>query len=281
MAVTRPLTHALQGTSVTLPEGQPLLTFEGVELSFGGTRAIDHVSFDVEPGELFAIIGPNGAGKTSILNCLSGAYKPQEGRIEFLGHDLRAMHPPEIARLGMSRMFQNIALFDNLNVVDNLLLGRHTHVEYRWFQSIVPFGAARREELRHREVVEEIVDFLEITQYRTSPVGMLPYGVKKRVELGRALALEPKLLLLDEPVAGMNVEETEDMARFILDIQSELGVAMILVEHDMGLVMDLADRVLVVDFGKPVALDVPARVQENPDVISAYLGQEHQTREAP
>jgi branched-chain amino acid transport system ATP-binding protein len=271
----RTLADVLPGSRLDVPDRSPVLSVQDVHLRFGGLKALRGVSFDVRPDELFAIIGPNGAGKTSIFNCLSGVYRPQEGSISFLGEDLRRRSPEQIARAGVARMFQNIALFENLTVLDNLMLGRHPHIEYGTFSAFLWLGKARREEVRHREVVEEIVEFLGIEQYRKAHVGALPQGVKKRVELGRALAMEPKLLLLDEPVAGMNVEETEDMARFIVDIGRELSIAMVLVEHDMGLVMDLADRVLVLDFGAPVAVDVPAEIQRNPDVIKAYLGEEH------
>ena len=275
MAVVRPLSDALPGTTVDVPDGRPLLTVEDIRLAFGGTVAIDGVGFDVHPGELFAIIGPNGAGKTSIFNCLSGVYRPQRGSLRFLDHDLLRESPHDIAHLGIARMFQNIELFDNLTVLENLMLGRHLHLEYGVFSSLLYRGRTQRIELENRRIVEDIIDFLEIEAHRKSMVGMLPYGVKKRVELGRALAMEPKLLLLDEPVAGMNIEETEDMARFILDIRAELGVAMIMVEHDMGLVMDLADRILAVDFGQPLALGTPREVQSHPDVIKAYLGEDH------
>jgi branched-chain amino acid transport system ATP-binding protein len=270
---TRILSEALTGTSVELPEGVPLLEVDGIELRFGGTRAIDGVSFDVRRGELFAIIGPNGAGKTSIFNCISGVYRPQAGSIRFLGEDLLGDRPDRIAKRGVARTFQNIELFDNLTVVENLMLGRHQHLDYGVLEGMLYLGRARRAELANRRIVEDIVDFLEIAVHRKFPVGMLPYGVKKRVELGRALAMEPKLLLLDEPVAGMNAEETEDMARFILDIRSELDTAMILVEHDMGLVMDLADRVMVMDFGRRIALGEPKQIQSDPAVIKAYLGE--------
>jgi branched-chain amino acid transport system ATP-binding protein len=270
---TRILSEALTGTAVDLPAGVPLLEVEDLELRFGGTRAIDGISFDVQPGELFAVIGPNGAGKTSIFNCISGVYHPQAGRIRFMGEDLLGERPDRIAKRGVARTFQNIELFDNLTVVENLMLGRHQHLDYGVLEGMLYLGRARRAELANRRIVEDIVDFLEIPAQRKLPVGMLPYGVKKRVELGRALAMEPKLLLLDEPVAGMNAEETEDMARFILDIRSELDTAMILVEHDMGLVMDLADRVMVMDFGKRISLGDPKTVQSDPAVIKAYLGE--------
>ena len=253
----------------------PLLEFNGVHLSFAGLKVLDDVSFHVNPHELFAIIGPNGAGKTSMFNCLSGVYHPQEGSIRFLGQDILGMKPNQIAALGMARTFQNVELFEYMTVLENLMLGRHLHINYGTPSAMLFLGRAQREELKHREVVEDIIDFLEIQPFRKSFVGMLPFGFQKRVELGRALAMEPRLLLLDEPVAGMNLEETEDMARFMLDIRNELGIAMILVEHDMRMVMDLADRVLVVDFGKPVALGEPQEIQNNPDVIKAYLGEEH------
>jgi branched-chain amino acid transport system ATP-binding protein len=253
----------------------PVLQVEGLHLSFAGIRALRSVSFEVGPGELFAIIGPNGAGKTSLFNCLSGLYRPQQGTIRFAGRDLVGVKPDRIARAGMARTFQNVELFEHLTVLDNLLLGRHLHVGYGVASALLWLGRARREEVRHRRVVEDIIDFLEIERYRKLPVGILPYGIKKRVELGRALAMEPKLLLLDEPVSGMNMEETEDMARFILDIREELAVATILVEHDMGVVMDLADRVLALDFGIPIALGPPAEIQHHPDVIRAYLGEQY------
>jgi branched-chain amino acid transport system ATP-binding protein len=251
----------------------PILTFDDVRLSFAGVRAIDGVSFSVGRRELFAVIGPNGAGKTSIFNVLSGVYRPQGGRVVFDGIDITGARSHRIAAAGMARTFQNVELFSNLTVLDNLMLGRHTHLRYGTLSAVVWLGKARREELAARAAVEDIVDFLELEQWRRLPVGLLPYGVQKRVELGRALAMKPKLLLLDEPVAGMNLEETEDMARFILDIRDELDIPIILVEHDMGLVMDLADRVMVVDFGVPIATGVPAEIQANPDVIRAYLGE--------
>lgn len=252
----------------------PLLAFDDVRLSFAGVIAVDEVSFEVNEGELFAIIGPNGAGKTSIFNCLNGVYRPEEGSIVLDGTSLLAMKPDKIAGLGVARMFQNIELFSNLTTLDNILLGRNLHMRAGILSAAIYTGKAKREETVHRRRAEEIIDFLEIAQYRKSLVGMLPYGIQKRVELGRALAMDPRLLLLDEPVAGMNLEETEDMARFILDIQEELQITMILVEHDMGLVMDIADRVMVIDFGKKIAEGTPHEIQTNPDVIRAYLGED-------
>ncbi|NND13794.1 MAG: ABC transporter ATP-binding protein [Acidimicrobiia bacterium] len=256
-----------------------LLDFRDVHLSFAGVKALDGVSFHVDEGELFAIIGPNGAGKTSIFNCLNGVYEPQSGEILWEGSDIIGRKPYHIAEDGISRTFQNIELFGAMTVLQNLMLGRHHKMTSSWAAASVWIGRARREELENRERVEEIIDFLEIEQYRQFPVALLPYGVQKRIELGRALAMEPKLLLLDEPVAGMNLEETEDMARFILDIQEELGIAMILVEHDMGLVMDIAQRVMVLDFGRNISTGTPAFIQNDPEVIRAYLGEEFESEE--
>jgi branched-chain amino acid transport system ATP-binding protein len=274
--VTRPGTSLARvlKAGASASEGEPVLEFADVELRFEGVTAIDGVSFVVYPRELFAIIGPNGAGKTSMFNCLSGLYRPQRGSIRFGGREITRESPHVIARLGMARTFQNVELFHNLTVVENLMLGRHHHIAYGPVAAAFYMGRARRQEIASREVVEEIINFLEIEPYRRQPVGLLPYGIKKRVELGRALAMEPTLLLLDEPVSGMNVEESEDMARFILDIREELATPMILVEHDMGVVMDLADRVLAVDFGRAIACDIPTKIQQNEDVIRAYLGKE-------
>lgn len=252
----------------------PLVEFEHVSLFFKGVTALTDVSFSLKEGELFAVIGPNGAGKTSMFNCLNGVYKPQEGDIRWKGESVLGMRPDKVAELGIARTFQNIELFAHMTVLENITLGRHVRTNVGWLAGAVWFGKAKREEMENRQKVEDIIDLLEIEAWRAYPVGMLPYGIQKRVELGRALAMEPELLLLDEPVAGMNLEETEDMARFILDIREELGIAMILVEHDMGLVMDIADRILVLDFGEVIAVGTPAEIQTNPNVIKAYLGQD-------
>lgn len=251
----------------------PLVEVEDIHLSFAGVKAIDGVSFTVSNHELFAVIGPNGAGKTSIFNCLSGVYSPQEGSIRFLGKDILNTKPNKIAAMGMARTFQNIELFPNLTVLDNLMLGRHLFLDYGPLSAMAWFGKTKRSEVENREVAEAIIQFLELEPFRKSYVAMLPYGVQKRIELGRALAMEPKLLLLDEPAAGMNQEETEDMARYILEIRNDLGIAMILVEHDMHMVMDIADRVMALNFGEPLATGLPHEIQSNRDVIAAYLGE--------
>jgi branched-chain amino acid transport system ATP-binding protein len=248
-----------------------LLRFEAVTLRFFGLTALREVSFEVQLGELIAVIGPNGAGKTTIFNCINGVYRPQEGRIELRGRQLRG-GPVEIARQGVARTFQNLGLFSNLSVLDNLMLGRHLRMRTGFMTGALWLGRARREEAEHRGRVEEVVELLELEQFRHRPVAILPYGIKKRVELGRALAMEPELLLLDEPVAGMSLEEAQDMARYLLEVRRRLGTTMILVEHDMAFVMDLADRVLVLDFGEVIAEGDPESVQRDERVIEAYLG---------
>lgn len=258
-------------------EYEHLLEVRDIHLSFKGVKAVDGVSFHVDDGELFAIIGPNGAGKTSLFNSINQVYHPQEGDILWKGESLMGLKPNITAERGIARTFQNIALYPHMTVLENILTGRHIRMKSGWLAGALWIGKAKKEEMANREMVEKIVDFLEIEQWRKYPVGLLPYGIQKRVELGRALAMDPELLMLDEPVAGMNLEETEDMARFILDVQDELGIAMILVEHDMGLVMDIADRVLVLDFGQPIAMGPPSEVQSNPNVIKAYLGEEMET----
>jgi branched-chain amino acid transport system ATP-binding protein len=263
----------VDGVSAISPNGQPLLDVRDVTLRFGGVTALQGVTFDVKNNELFAIIGPNGAGKTSIFNCLNAVYRPQEGSIRFEGQELIGKRPPVTAAMGIARTFQNLGLFVNLNVIDNLMLGRHHLMKTGFIAGALWVGRAKREEIENRRRVEEIIELIELGPYRYQSVGMLPYGIQKRIELGRALAMDPKLLLLDEPVAGMNLEETEDMARYILQVKAELGIAMILVEHDMHLVMDIADRVLALDFGQPIASGRPEEVQKDQRVIEAYLGQ--------
>ncbi|MBU8878078.1 ABC transporter ATP-binding protein [Bacillus sp. FJAT-29790] len=252
-----------------------ILEIKDVTLRFGGVVALDHVAYEVKEGEIFSLIGPNGAGKTSMLNCISGLYRPTEGSILFKGEEITHFKPHKRADLGIARAFQNIELFSHLSVLDNLMLGRHVRMKTGVLAGGLYWGKAQKEEVEHREKVEGVIDFLEIEDIRNTPVGTLSYGLQKRVEVGRALALEPEILLLDEPMAGMNSEEKEDMARYIIDIHEEMNTTIILIEHDMGVVMDLSDHIAVLDFGKLIGYGTPLEIQNNPKVIEAYLGEEN------
>ena len=252
-----------------------LLSVDQISLSFGGVRALEDINFDIRKKEIFAIIGPNGAGKTSMLNVINGFYHPQQGEIHFKGLHRKQMRPHEAAVQGIARTFQNVALFKGMSTLNNIMSGRNLKMKSNLFWQALYYGPARKEEMENREVVEDIIDFLEIQSIRRTPVGKLPYGLQKRVELGRALAMEPELLLLDEPMAGMNIEEKQDMCRFILDINEQYGTTIVLIEHDMGVVMDLSERMIVLDYGRKIAEGTPDEIRSNQTVIDAYLGVAH------
>jgi len=252
-----------------------LLSVDHISLSFGGVRALEDINFDIRKKEIFAIIGPNGAGKTSMLNVINGFYHPQQGEIQFKGLHRKQMRPHEAAVQGIARTFQNVALFKGMSTLNNIMSGRNLKMKSNLFWQALYYGPARKEEMENRKVVEDIIDFLEIQYIRRTPVGKLPYGLQKRVELGRALAMEPELLLLDEPMAGMNIEEKQDMCRFILDINEQYGTTIVLIEHDMGVVMDLSERLIVLDYGRKIAEGTPDEIRVNQTVIDAYLGVAH------
>ena len=259
--------------------GEVILDVQNISLGFGGVKALTDISFNVREHEVRAIIGPNGAGKSSMLNCINGVYAPQQGSIAFRGQTFKHMNSRQVAEMGVARTFQNLALFKGMSVLDNIMTGRNLKMKSgllsQAFRNPFGWGSAEKEEIAQREFVEQIIDFLEIQAHRKTPVGQLPYGLQKRVDLGRALAMEPQVLLLDEPMAGMNVEEKQDMSRFILDVNDEYGTTIVLIEHDMGVVMDISDRVVVLDYGKKIGDGTPDEVRNNEDVIRAYLGVEH------
>jgi branched-chain amino acid transport system ATP-binding protein len=255
--------------------GDVILKLDDISLSFGGVKALTGITFDVREHEIRAIIGPNGAGKSSMLNVINGVYHPQQGTIAFRGEVRREMNPHKAAVQGIARTFQNIALFKGMSVLDNIMTGRNLKMHANFLEQAIYIGRARREELENRRKVEEVIDFLEIQHIRKTPVGRLPYGLQKRVELARALAAEPSMLLLDEPMAGMNVEEKQDMCRFVLDVNEQYGTTIVLIEHDMGVVMDVSDRVVVLDYGKKIGDGSPDEVRTNKAVIDAYLGIAH------
>jgi len=255
--------------------GDVILQAEAISLSFGGVKALSNISLEVREHEILSIIGPNGAGKSSMLNVINGVYHPQQGHVVYRGKARERMHPHEAARQGIARTFQNIALFKGMSVLDNIMTGRNLKMRANFIQQALYWGRAQREENTQRAYVEKIIDFLEIQHIRKTPVGRLPYGLQKRVELARALAAEPTMLLLDEPMAGMNVEEKQDMCRFVLDVNDEFGTTIVLIEHDMGVVMDISDRIIVLDYGKKIGDGTPDEIRVNPDVIAAYLGGSH------
>ena len=255
--------------------GEVILEVKNISLAFGGVKALTDISFNVREHEVRAIIGPNGAGKSSMLNCINGVYTPQQGTITFRGKTFSHMNSRQVAEMGVARTFQSLALFKGMSVLDNIMTGRNLRMKTNLFQQAIRWGAAEREEIAQREAVERIIDFLEIQPYRKTPVGRLPYGLQKRVDLGRALAMEPSVLLLDEPMAGMNVEEKQDMCRFILDVNDHYGTTVVLIEHDMGVVMDISDRVVVLDYGKMIGDGTPDEIRSNQAVIDAYLGVKH------
>ncbi len=255
--------------------GDVVLEMNNISLAFGGVKALTDISFSVREHEIRAIIGPNGAGKSSMLNVINGVYTPTQGNIRFDGKEFSRMNPRRAAEMGVARTFQNLALFKGMSVLDNIMTGRNLRMKSNIFAQALRLGSAEREEIRNREFVENIIDFLEIQAHRKTPVGRLPYGLQKRVDLGRALAMEPRMLLLDEPMAGMNIEEKQDMSRFILDVNDEFGTTIVLIEHDMGVVMDISDRVVVLDYGKKIGDGTPDEVRQNEDVIRAYLGVAH------
>ena len=255
--------------------GEIILDVQNISLAFGGVKALTDISFNVREHEIRAIIGPNGAGKSSMLNCINGVYQPQQGSIALRGRTFHHMNSRQVAEMGVARTFQNLALFKGMSVLDNIMTGRNLKIKSNLLLQALRIGPAQREEMKHREFVEHIIDFLEIQAFRKTPVGQLPYGLQKRVDLGRALAMEPQVLLLDEPMAGMNVEEKQDMCRFVLDVNDEFGTTVVLIEHDMGVVMDISDRVVVLDYGRKIGDGTPGEVRNNDDVIRAYLGTSH------
>ncbi len=275
MVATSALPASAEGQLGSKNIGDVILDIQNISLRFGGVKALTDISFNVKEHEIRAIIGPNGAGKSSMLNCINGVYTPQEGSITFRGKTFSHMNSRQVAEVGVARTFQNLALFKGMSVLDNIMSGRNLKIKSNILLQALRIGPAEREEIAHREFVEQIIDFLEIQAHRKTAVGQLPYGLQKRVDLGRALAMEPQVLLLDEPMAGMNVEEKQDMSRFILDVNEQFGTTVVLIEHDMGVVMDISDRVVVLDYGRKIGDGTPDEVRNNEDVIRAYLGTSH------